>query len=89
MAPKATVATLAVQISAIHAAVLTGQEAVAKSLDEIKGDIKGIRLVTTDHETRISRGEGTLSLLVKLVIGSVVASVAAVFGYIGRATGLW
>ncbi|KKN02556.1 hypothetical protein LCGC14_1116650, partial [marine sediment metagenome] len=52
------------------------------------------RQVKTDDRvevlaTKVSKGEGTLGLLVKLVIGSVVASVAAVGGYVGRTTGLW
>lgn len=93
MAPKATVATLAVQMNAIYDAVLKGQDVSTKALDEfkidIKADILGITTVTRDHETRLSRGEGALSLLIKLVIVSVVASVGAVIGYVGKQTGLW
>ncbi|KKM72492.1 hypothetical protein LCGC14_1420030, partial [marine sediment metagenome] len=48
-----------------------------------------ITTVTRAHETRLSRGEGALSLLIKLVIVSVVASVGAVIGYVGKQTGLW
>ena len=79
---RMTVGELGVKVDLYH-------EAITKMVDGMDK-----RQVETDKRvdvlsTKVSKGEGTLGLLVKLVIGSVIASVAAAVGYVGRATGLW
>ena len=82
MAQEITVAVLAERVHQYHETVklILGrmderQAETEKQVDELAG--------------KVSKGEGTLGLLVKLVIGSVVVSVSAVAGIIGRAMRLW
>ncbi len=79
---RMTVGELGVKVDLYH-------EAITKMVDGMDA-----RQIKTDDRvevltTKVSKGEGTLGLLVKLVIGSVIASVVAVVGYVGKATGLW
>ncbi len=79
---RMTVATLAERVDRYHEAITDMVERMDSRILVNETDIKS-------HGQQISRGEGTLSVLIKLVIGSVVVSVAAVVGYIGKQTGLW
>ncbi len=79
---RMTVGELGVKVDLYH-------EAITKMVDGMDK-----RQIETDKRvdvlsTKVSRGEGTLSLLVKLVIGSVIASVSVVLAYLGKQTGLW
>ncbi|KKL57164.1 hypothetical protein LCGC14_2238150 [marine sediment metagenome] len=79
---RMTVATLAERVDRYHDAIT----AMSKGMDA--RILVNETSIKTQGE-RISKGEGGMALLIKLIIMSIVVSAGAVVGYVGKQTGLW